>query len=85
MKALHSFKASVLKIPAKVGLNDDDTSVSLDEFKRLIRKGNIAYFVAKNDISFRKFPNFVDLVTIKGIVNFKKDIGSLYVNKDGCR
>ena len=43
MKALRSFKASV------------DTSVSPDEFKRLKRNtANIAYFAAKNDISFRK-------------------------------
>ena len=57
MKTLCSFKVSFLKIPSEVGQKE---VVSLDEFKRLKRKAN---FVAKNDISFRKFPNIVDLVT----------------------
>ena len=35
MKTLGSFKASVLKIPVKVGQKEVDTSVSLDELKRL--------------------------------------------------
>ena len=83
MKILRSFKASILKIPAKVVQKEVDTGVSLDEFKRLKRKSNIPYFVAKNDTSFRKFPNLVHLVTRIGILNFKKVIGSLYVNKDG--
>ena len=83
MKILRSFKASILKIPAKVVQKEVDTDVSLDEFKRLKRKSNIAYFVAKNDTSFRKFPNLVHVVTRIGILNFKKVIGSLYVNKDG--
>ena len=33
MKILHSFKASILKIPAKVVQKEVDTDVSLDEFK----------------------------------------------------
>ena len=44
----------------------------------------MAFFVA-NNMSFRKPPNLVDLVTRKRILNFKKDIGSLYITKDGCR
>ena len=51
----------------------------------LLLKANIAHFVAKNDISFRKFQNLVHLVTRKRILNFKKNIGSLCVIKDGCR
>ena len=39
---------------------------------------NIVYFVAKNDISFMKFPNLVDLVTRKKILNFE----FFYFNKD---
>ena len=85
MKVLRSFKASVLKMPAEVGQKESDTSVSPDELKRPKRKANIAYFVAKNDISFRKFPNLVNLVTREGNLNFAKGTGSLYVNKDGCQ
>ena len=54
MKALRSFKAIVLKMLAEVGQKkvhmSDITWVSQNEFKRLKRKVNIAYFVAKNDI-----------------------------------
>ena len=54
MKALRSFKAIVLKMPAEVGQKkvhmSDKTCVSQDKFKLLKRKVNIAYFVAKNDI-----------------------------------
>ena len=54
MKALRSFKAIVLKMPAEVGQKkvhmSGKTCVSQDEFKLLKRKVNIAYFVAKNDI-----------------------------------
>ena len=54
MKALRSFKAIVLKMPAEVDQKkvhmSDITWVSQNEFKRLKRKVNIAYFVAKNDI-----------------------------------
>ena len=64
MKTLCSFKASVLKIPSEV--RQEEVS-SLDKLKRLKRKVN---FVAKNDISFRKVPNIVDLVTWIGILNF---------------
>ena len=39
---------------------------------------NILYFVAKNDISFMKFPNLVDLDTRKETLNFE----SFYFNKD---
>ena len=85
MKALRSSKASVLKMPAEVGQKDIDTSVSADEMKRLERKANIAYFAAKNDIPFRKFQGLVELVHKEGNLNFEKDIGTLYVNKDGCR
>ena len=35
VKTLRSFKASVLKTPAEVDQKEVDTSVSLDEFKRL--------------------------------------------------
>ena len=79
MKALWSFISPILKMPAEVGQKDAGVSVSLDKVKR---KANIAYFAAKNDKSFRKFPNLVDLVTREGNMNFKKDIGSLYVNKN---
>ena len=54
MKALRSFKAIVLKMPAEVGQKkvhmSGKTCVSQDKFKLLKRKVNIAYFVAKNDI-----------------------------------
>ena len=85
MKVLRSFKASVLKMPAEVGQKVIDKSVSADEMKRLERKANIAYFAAKNDIPFRKFQGLVELVHKEGNLNFEKDIGTLYVNKDGCR
>ena len=85
MKALRSFKASVLKMPAEVGQKDIDTSVSADEMERLERKANIAYFAAKNDIPFRKFQGLVELGHKEGNLNFEKDIGNLYVNKGGCR
>ena len=39
---------------------------------------NILHFVAKNDISFMKFPNLVDLGTRKETLNFE----SFYFNKD---
>ena len=78
MKALWSFISSILKMPAEVGQKDVGVSVSLEKVKR---KANIAYFAAKNT-SFRKFPNLVDLVTREGNMNFEKDIGSLYVNKN---
>ena len=84
IKTLPSFKASVLKIPAEVCQKEVDTSVLMDKFKRLKRKTNIAYFVDKNDISFKKFPNLVDPVTRKDLI-FNKVIGPLYVNKDDCR
>ena len=45
------------------------------------KKANIVYFVAKNDTSFMKFPNLIDPVTRKLILNFE----SFYVNKDYCR
>ena len=73
VKALHSLKASVLKMSDKVGQKDVGS-----------KKANIAYFAAKNDILFGKLPNLVDLVTRKGNVNFEKDIQSLNVSKDGC-
>ena len=79
MKALWSFISSILKMPAEVGQKDVGVSVSLDKVKI---KANIAYFAAKNDTSFRKFPNLVDLVTREGNMNFEKNIGSLYVNKN---
>ena len=46
-------------MPAETGQNEIDTSVSLDEFKRLKRKrkANIAYFSTKDDILLKKFPN----------------------------
>ena len=74
MKTLSSFKASVLKIPAEVGKKGVDANVSLDDFKRLKRKVYVAYFVAKNDISFRTFPNLVDLVMRKVTLNWILDL-----------
>ena len=41
MKTLCLVKASVLKILAEVGLKKVETSVSLEEFKRLKNKANI--------------------------------------------
>ena len=84
IKALHSFKVSFLKIPVEVGQKEVNTSLLLDEFKRLKRKGNIAYFATKNDVLLNKFPNLIDLDMREGNLNFEKDIGSLYVNKDAC-
>ena len=71
IKTLPSFKASVLKIPAVVCQKEVDTNVLMDKFERLKRKTNIAYFVDKNDISFKKFPNLVDLVTRKDLISIK--------------
>ena len=84
MKASHSFKVPGLKIPVQVGQKEIDTSLSPGELKRLKRKANIAYFATKNDILFKKFPNLIDLDTREGNLNFEKDIGYLYVNKDVC-
>ena len=74
MKTLCTFKASVLKIPAEVGKKGVDTNVSLDDFKQLKRKAYIAYFFAKNDISFKTFPNLVDLVMRKVTLNWILDL-----------
>lgn len=63
-------------MPAEFCLKKVDTTVSPDEFKRLKRNANIAYFAAKNDISFRKLPSLVDLVTREGNLNMEKDIES---------
>ena len=52
-----------------------------EEMSRLTRKANIAYFVAKNDIAFKKFTDLINLVHKEGNLNFEKDIGKLYVNK----
>ena len=71
-------------MPGEVIQKEVDTSVSRSEFKELERKANTAYFVTKNDISFKNFPNLIDLVTREENLNFEKDIGSLHVNKDGC-
>ena len=78
VKVLCSFKASVLKIATEVGQKEVDMSVLMDEFKRL-KTAPWPFLL------LRKPPNLVDLVTRKRILNFKKDIGSLYVTKDGCR
>lgn len=72
------------KLWAKVDQKEVDTSASLDEFKWLKQKVNIAYFAVKNEISFRKLPN-LDLVMWEGNLRFEEDVGSLYVNKDLCR
>ena len=85
VKALRSYKASILNLPAQSGQKEIDINVSQDEMKRLKRKANIAYFAMKNDISFRKYPNLVDLVKKEGNLDVEKDIGTLYVNKEGCR
>ena len=69
---IRSFKASVVKVPAEDGQKGVDTSVSPDEFKRLKRRANIAYSTAKNNISLRKAPNLVDLVTREVNLNFEK-------------
>ena len=74
MKAFCSFTASVLKITAEVGQKELHTNILLDEFKRIRRKANTPYFVARNDILFSKFPNFIDLIKRKEILNFKKDM-----------
>ena len=79
MKTFCSFKASVLKISAEVGQKEVGASVSLDEFKQLKRKSIVAL------LKMIYCSNSVDLVTRKGILNFKKVIESLYVNKNGCR
>ena len=63
-------------MPAEFFLKKVDTSVSPDEFKQLKRNANIAYFAAKNDISFRNLPSLVDLVTREGNLNIEKDIES---------
>ena len=85
VKALRSSKASILNLPAQSGQKEIDINVSQDEMKRLKRKANIAYFAMKNDISFRKYPNLVDLVKKEGNLDVEKDIGTLYVNKEGSR
>ena len=46
------------------------------------KQANIAYFAAKNDISFRKFLTLVDLVTRERNLNLENR--SVYVNKDAC-
>ena len=43
MKGLFSLKASVLKVPPEVGSKEVETSVSLEEFKRLKNKANTCY------------------------------------------
>ena len=37
-------------MPEKVGQKIDYMGVSRDEFRRFLRKANIAYFAAKNDL-----------------------------------
>lgn len=71
-------------MPEKVGQKIDHMGVSRDEFRRFLRKANIAYFAAKNDLLFRKLPSLVDLVRREGHFYFKKDIISLCINEDGC-
>ena len=83
-KALRSYKASVLGLPCERKQKEIDTSISKEEFSRLQRKANIAYFAAKNDIAFNKFPDLIDLVAKEGNLDKEKDMGSLYVNKHGC-
>ena len=83
-KALRSYKASVLGLPCERKQKEIDTSILKEEFSRLQRKANIAYFAAKNDIAFNKFPDLIDLVAKEGNLDKEKDMGSLYVNKHGC-
>ena len=83
-KALRSYKASVLGLPCERKQKEIDASISKEEFSRLQRKANIAYFAAKNDIAFNKFPDLVDVVAKEGNLDKEKDMGSLYVNKQGC-
>ena len=83
-KALRSYKASVLGLSCEWKQKEIDTSISKEEFSRLQRKANIAYFAAKNDIAFNKFPGLLDLVAKEGNLDKEKDMGSLYVNKQGC-
>ena len=78
MKGLGSFKLSVLKMLGEVCHKEVDTAVLPDKFKRLKRKANIVYFAAKNDISFRKFPNLINLVMREGHLNFERDNGSFH-------
>ena len=77
MKDLSSFKASVLKMPAAFGQKEVDMSVSPDKVKLPL------HIFLQKMISFRMFPNLEDLVTREENLNFEKDSGSLYVNKDG--
>ena len=65
-------------MPAEPGQSEIDTSVSLDEFKRLKRKR-------------KKVTLHISLLKMmycsknSQIPNEKEDIKSLQVNKDGCR
>ena len=68
MKALRPFKASALNIPAGVGLKKLSRvyhwmNSNCAKEKLTSHIFCFTYIIAKNDISFRKFPNLVDLVT----------------------
>ena len=83
-KAMRSFEATVLKLPSENDQREFETSITPEEISCLTRKAKITYFIAKNGTALKKFIDLINLVHKKGNLNFEKDIGNLYVNKQGC-
>ena len=61
-KAMRSFKETVLKLPSENDQRELEMSITPEDMSLLMRKVNIAYFIAKNDMAFKQFTDLINLV-----------------------